>query len=90
MSIESFNEKVKKMVDTIQDLHAGLTLLNADIEEMRNSEKQNLEKIEDLQDQDVYRMYTVEDRIYACLVFQKQIIVLRTQVMRYTGFLSVT
>ena len=53
---------------------------------MRNSEKQNLEKIEDLQDQDVYRMYTVEDRIYACLVFQKQIIVLRTQVMRYTGF----
>ena len=36
MSIVSFNEKVKKM--------------DADIEEMQNREKQNLGKIEDLQD----------------------------------------
>ena len=58
MSIVSLNEKVKKMDDTIQDLDAGLTSLNADIGEMRNKEKQNLGKIKDLQDQilcqDVY------------------------------------
>ena len=52
MSIVSLNEKVKKMDDTIQDLDAGLTSLNADIGEMRNREKQNfLGKIKDLQDQ---------------------------------------
>ena len=34
-------------------------------------------------------MSTVEERICTSLVFQKQIIVLRTQVTWYTGFLSV-
>lgn len=55
VSIVSFNEKVKKMDDTRQDLDAGLTSLNADIEEMRNREKQNLGKIKDLQDQILYQ-----------------------------------
>ena len=55
MSIVCFNEKIKKMDETIQDLDAGLTSLNADIEEMQNREKQNLGKIKDLQVQILYR-----------------------------------
>ena len=43
------------MDDSIQDLDAGLTSLSADIEEMRNREKQNLGKIKDLQDQILYQ-----------------------------------
>ena len=82
VSIVSFN-------DTIQDLDAGLTSLNADIEEMRNREKQNLEKIKDLQDQILYQdVYSRRENL-RFFGLQKQIIVLRTQVTWYTGFLSV-
>lgn len=55
VSIVSFNDKAKKMDETIQDLDAGLTSLNADIEEMQNREKQNLGKIKELQDQILYQ-----------------------------------
>ena len=48
------HQQVKKMDETIQDLDAGLTSLNADIEEMQNREKQNLRKIKELQDQILY------------------------------------
>ena len=53
------------MDDTIQDLDAGLTSLNADIEEMRNREKQNLGKIKDLQDQILYQdVYSRRDNLH--------------------------
>ena len=55
VSIVSFNDKAKKMDETIQDLDAGLTSLNADIEEMQNREKQNLGKIKELHDQILYQ-----------------------------------
>ena len=94
VSIVSFNEKVKKMDETIKDLDAGLTSLNADIEEMQNSEKQDLGKIKELQDQILYQdkreltnLWPPTNRSHhvPCVLST----VLRTQGTWYTSFLSV-
>lgn len=51
----SFNEKAKKMGETIQEIEAGLTSTNADIEEMKRREEQTADKIKSLEDQILYQ-----------------------------------
>lgn len=45
----------KKMGETIQEIEAGLTSTNADIEEIKRREKQIVNKIKGLEDQILYQ-----------------------------------
>ena len=54
-NMESFNEKAKKMEETIHEIEAGLTFTNKDIEEIKRRENQTLDKIQGLEDQILYQ-----------------------------------
>ena len=54
-NMESFNEKAKKMEETIHEIEAGLTFTNKDIEEIKRRENQTSDKIKGLEDQILYQ-----------------------------------
>ena len=54
-NMESFNEKAKKMEETIHEIEAGLAFTNKDIEEIKRRENQTSDKIKGLEDQILYQ-----------------------------------
>ena len=86
-NMESFNEKAKKMEETIHEIEAGLTFTNKDIEEIKRRENQTLDKIQGLEDQKFFtKRSTAGEKTYVSSVFPKKVKVARIHVKWCTSF----
>ena len=85
-NMESFNEKAKKMKETIQEIEAGLTFANKDIEEIKRRENQTSDKIKTWKTKFFTRRSTAGEKTYASSVSPKKVKVARIHVKWCTSF----